>query len=126
VDLPAQVEDHQRVSVLETCLDRGNGVLRRSVWPPNEPRHLVVTGAPGNGKSTLVTYLTQVYRSHFASHERNEATVAHIIHDTALSFELLSLSVPMNPRWPLHVALPEMAADMGSSGGEPLKRWLSR
>jgi hypothetical protein len=85
-----------------------------------------VTGAPGNGKSTLVTYLTQVYRSHFARHESNEATVAQIIHDTALSLERLGLSAPMNPRWPLHVALPEVAADMGPSGGESLKRWLSR
>ncbi|MGH8546031.1 MAG: NACHT domain-containing protein, partial [Gammaproteobacteria bacterium] len=126
VDLPAQVEDQQRVPVLGTCLDRGNGVLRRSVWPPHEPRHLVVTGAPGNGKSTLATYLTQVYRSHFARHESNEGTVAQIIDDTASSLMRLDLTAPMNPRWPLHVALPEMAAYMGPSGGVSLKRWLSQ
>ena len=125
VDLPAQVEDQQRMFVLKACLDRGNGVLRRSLWTPHEPRHLVVTGAPGNGKSTLVTYLTQVYRSHFSRYESNEGTVAQIIHDTASSLKRLGLSAPMNPRWPLHVALPEMA-DMGPSGGVSLNRWLSR
>lgn len=126
VDLPAKVEDQQRVSVLGTCLDPGNGVLRRSVWPPHKPRHLVVTGAPGNGKSTLATYLTQVYRSRFARYESNEGTVAQIIEDTGLSLNRLNLSAPMSPRWPLHVALPEMAADMGPSGGVSLKRWLSQ
>lgn len=132
VNLPAR--DHyggERTNILRPILARGDEVLRRSVWlsdipgqsPP--PRHLVITGAPGNGKSTLAKYLTQVYRSRFAQHEVNEPTIAKLIEATAASLQRLQLSQPSSARWPLRVDLAPMAEAMGpDDGGPTLRRWL--
>jgi hypothetical protein len=76
VDLPARDQDRERGKGIESMIERGNQVLSGSLWRATEvgnpppARHLVITGAPGNGKSTLVRYLTQVYRAAFA---RNDA-----------------------------------------------------
>ena len=76
VNLPARNQRGEPTDVLRPCLARGDEILRRSLWladGPGEtapPRHIVVTGAPGNGKSTLARYLTQLYRVRFA--ERDE------------------------------------------------------
>lgn len=37
----------------------------RAVTSVEGPRHLIVTGAPGNGKTTVSRFLGQVYRSAF-------------------------------------------------------------
>lgn len=125
VDLPARVGAHDRSGVLGACIERGNGILRRSMWSASEPRHLVITGAAGNGKSTLAKYLTQVYRSHFLREDDNGDAVDEVIAGTDMSLERLSLSGPTNRRWPLNVSLPAMANAMGPSGGPSLLRWLS-
>lgn len=126
VDLPARVGDRARAPVLGACLERGNLVLRRSVSQAGS-RHLVVTGAAGNGKSTLATYLTQVYRSCFLRDEGDlPATANEVIAGTSASLERLNLSAPTNRRWPLNVSLPDMAKAMGPSGGPNLLRWLAQ
>ncbi|MEA5362785.1 hypothetical protein VA596_24830 [Amycolatopsis sp., V23-08] len=125
VDLPV-ISDDDRGNVLDECMGRGEPVLRRSVPGNGWPRHLVITGAAGNGKSTIAKYLTQIYRARFLEGATSVAAVNEIIADTAESLERLMYEAPTSRRWPLNVSLPEMANDMGPSGGPSMLRWLSR
>ena len=119
VNLPARDQHNERTNILRPVRARGDEVLRRSVWlsdapdQPPPPRHLVITGAPGNGKSTLAKYLTQVYRATFAQHEVNEPTIAELISATASSLKRLRLRPPSSARWPLRVDLAPMAEPWG-------------
>lgn len=134
VNLPAQDEAGQPTDVLRPCLARGDEVLRRTLWladAPDEmppPRHLVITGAPGNGKSTLARYLTQIYRVRFAERDEiseHHPTVAGIINRTHRSLRRLSLPSPTAARWPLRIDLAPMAEAMGpDDAGPTLRRWL--
>ena len=134
VNLPARDENGEPTDVLRPCLGRGDDVLRRTVWPADAPgqapppRHLVITGAPGNGKSTLARYLTQVYRAKFAEGDQisdHYPTVAGVINRTRRSLRRLNLSAPTSARWPLRVDLAPMAEAMGpGDGGPTLRRWL--
>jgi SpoVK/Ycf46/Vps4 family AAA+-type ATPase len=130
-DLPVSTWRQRQVSALQLILNRGDRVLSPSVPRPAGdyfdeplPRHLVITGAPGNGKSTLVKYLTQVYRASFTRAEANEDAVQTIIGATDQSIERLSLTAPHSPRWPLRVDLAVMAEAMGTDGGPSLRRFL--
>lgn len=129
-DLPAIDKNGARRSVLEPVLGRGDQVLSRSVWrttevgEPPPPRHLVITGAPGNGKSTLAKYLTQVYRAAFARNDANEPAVRSLIDSTDDSLARLGLAAPKSPRWPLRVDLAPMAEEMGPEGGPNIRRYI--
>ena len=52
-------------SALSEIFSHGDAVLRAPMMSDTGPRHLVITGAPGNGKSTLSRFLAQVYRAQF-------------------------------------------------------------
>lgn len=123
VDLPAY-DGNERLSVLQHCIERGDSVLRRSSWLPPGPRHLVITGAPGNGKSTLTKYLTQVYRAQFIADEANQPAISELRSNTTESLLRIGAPAPSSRRWPLRVELAQMAADMGPAGGPTLRRWL--
>ncbi|MFI5508959.1 NACHT domain-containing protein [Mycobacterium sp. NPDC051804] len=127
-DLPAITSDGVRQSALKAVFDRGDEVLSRSIWATTRddpPRHIVVTGAPGNGKSTLTRYLTQVYRGAFARYEANETAIIDLIDSTDESLERLPLDGPSTPRWPLRIELARMAELMGPNDGGPnLRRYL--
>lgn len=125
VDLPAIYDGRRVLSLISQILQRADQITRQSVWQSPYPRHLVITGAPGNGKSTVAKYITQVYRAHFARHEANQAGVREIINRTHGSLERIGIKGPKNPRWPLRVDLATMASDMGPEGGPGIKRWLA-
>ncbi|WP_093976614.1 NACHT domain-containing protein [Amycolatopsis alba] len=126
VDLPVQTGDGSSKRALDISLELGNAILRRSVWPADQPRHLVITGAAGNGKSTIARYLTQVYRARFLEGDTVTPAADVIMNETATSLERLHLSAPSSRRWPLNVSLPAMAKDMGPDGGPSMIRWLSQ
>src|SRR5674476_1613706 len=70
IDLPVLVGDGQTTErVIRYVLDRGDHVLKPTVTTFNKPRHLVVTGAPGNGKSTAAKFLTHAYRAAFVGED---------------------------------------------------------
>lgn len=131
-DLPVRDSVGQRTSALRSILDRGNQVLSPSIphtgvhGENDGPRHLVITGAPGNGKSTLAKYITQVYRAAFARAEAAEPPVRAMIDATDASLKRLLLDPPSSPRWPIRVDLAVMAEVMGpDSAGPNLRRYLA-
>jgi len=131
-ELPVRDQYGERKSALRCILERGDQVLSPSAPRAREqnqqrppPRHLVITGAPGNGKSTLVKYLTQVYRAAFARDAANEPAVHALIESTDHSLQRLNLDPPSNLRWPLRIDLAPMAETMGpDTGGPNIRRYL--
>ncbi|SPM33094.1 hypothetical protein AU072_18345, partial [Mycobacterium rhizamassiliense] len=131
VDLPVLDQKGNRGLALQVVLERGSRVLSQSLWKateadePQPPRHLVITGAPGNGKSTIAKYLTQVFRASFARADANEPAVQAIIDDTDKSLDRLKLTAPQSPRWPIRIDLAPMAERMGpDSGGPNIRTYL--
>lgn len=131
-DLPVRDSDEQRTSALRGILDRGNQVLSPTIPRAGDqgqhraPRHLVITGAPGNGKSTVAKYLTQVYRAAFARAEAAEPAVSALVDATDASLHRLGLDPPTIPRWPLRIDVATMAEKMGpDTGGPNLRRYMA-
>ncbi|MCF8589850.1 NACHT domain-containing protein [Gordonia liuliyuniae] len=125
VDLPAECDGSRMTSMLTEIVQRADQVTRKSLWHFGAPRHLVITGAPGNGKSTVAQYITQVYRANFVRHEANQTTIIDLVGRTDRSLERIGVVGPRSVRWPLRVDLAKMANDMGPSGGPNIKRWLA-
>ena len=134
VNLPVdETTFSQRSTLLFECFERGDRVLRRSLLrtqragdqPP--PRHIVITGAAGNGKSTLTRYLVHVYRANFAQRENppSPSTVA-LIEDAFASLERLELNAPRLHRWPIRIELTHMADEMGPmlDSGPSIQRYI--
>lgn len=131
-DLPVRDSSGERTLALRSVLDRGNQVLSPTIPHAGDqgehqaPRHLVITGAPGNGKSTLAKYLTQVYRAAFARTDTAEPAVSALIAATDASLQRLDLDPPTSPRWPLRIDLAPMAEKMGpDTGGPNLRRYMA-
>jgi hypothetical protein len=123
-DLPVFIGADREKSVINHCLTKGDQVFRLSTWNSPNPRHLVITGAPGNGKSTLTRYLTQIYRCEFAQHEENEPAVTQIIDDTTHSLGRLGLKRPNSTRWPIRIDLAEAVVEMAKSPHINLKKLI--
>jgi hypothetical protein len=125
IDLRADGPGRRETTALSGIISRGDTVLKRSMTDPSERRHVVLTGGPGNGKSTISRFITQVYRVGFIGEEVPDEMSRQIAEGTRGAMERLGLRLPRNRRWPIRVNLAELADDLGSSGGKSLLRWLS-
>lgn len=124
VDLPVTDPEGLSSHALQCLLRRGERVLRHSLTPKDSPRHVVLTGAPGNGKSTLSQYLVQLYRAAFLATEDIGQALASISQDTGASLERLRLAKPRQQRWPVRVDMAEWASsDMAD---RPVMDWVAR
>jgi hypothetical protein len=127
IDLPVTVGDAaEHTSVIRYVLDRGEHILRPSVTTQPGPRHLVVAGAPGNGKTTISKFLVQTYRAAMlngatalsAEHEQ-------IISGTAAALSRMGRSLPRHRRWAMRIDLAEYAQDHGSRDESTLIRYIA-
>jgi hypothetical protein len=125
IDLRADGPGQRETTALSEIISRGDTVLKRSMADPSERRHLVLAGGPGNGKSTISRFITQVYRVGFMGEEVPDEASRQIAEGTRAALERLGLRLPRNRRWPIRVNLAELADDLGSSSGKSLLRWLS-
>jgi hypothetical protein len=125
IDLRADGPGQRETTALSEIIARGDTVLKRSMADPSERRHIVLAGGPGNGKSTISRFITQVYRVGFMGEEVPDEVSRQIAEGTRGALERLGLRLPRNRRWPIRVNLAELADDLGSSGGKSLLRWLS-
>ncbi|MFF1633460.1 NACHT domain-containing protein [Leifsonia sp. NPDC058248] len=121
IDLRAQGAACATTVLAETII-RADQVLRPSY--AGSPRHIVLTGQPGSGKSTITLFLNQLFRAGFASEEKLTDTAKEVIEATAGALRRLNLDAPKNRRWPIRVSLPEYADALGTNGDKSLLRWM--
>lgn len=126
IDVPVMDDGAER-GAIAACLERAEPNLRKSHWRRTRPRHLVITGAPGNGKSTISSFLTQVYRARFVSEEANPEYAQRAVDGIAAALDRLGLPQPSSLRWPIRVDLADMAMNLGQEPGvgPNLMRYLS-
>jgi hypothetical protein len=128
IDLPiAPGPDDKNGTVLGYVLDRGDHVLRPSKEVGKGPRHIVIAGGPGNGKTTMSKFLVQVYRAALLEGDSNLG-VDHrsVIASTAKSLrELRRPGLPKHRRWPMRIDLAEYAKEQGLSEDSTLLRWIA-
>ncbi|HET9894610.1 MAG TPA: hypothetical protein VFQ44_06715 [Streptosporangiaceae bacterium] len=124
IDLRADGPNGQEASAISYIVQCGDAVLRTSLTQLPMPRHIVLTGNPGNGKSTLSRFITQVYRTQFMANEVHSDSTRGIMNGTRAALSRLDLAPPKNLRWPIRVDLAELADDLGPSGDKSLLRWL--
>ncbi|SOC52910.1 hypothetical protein SAMN05660748_4237 [Blastococcus aggregatus] len=127
IDLPVLVGDGQATErVIRYVLDRGDHVLKPTMTTSQKPRHLVVTGAPGNGKSTIAKFLTHAYRAAFVGEstdlgDEHQATVAK----TEAALKRMGRAVPANRRWPVNVDLAKFAIAQATNSDYTLLHWIA-
>jgi hypothetical protein len=133
VDLPVETSSGRPSTALLECLQRGERLLRHSMLRPSRagqaprPRHVVLTGAAGNGKSTLTRYLAHVYRANFAKGETPASPgVVTLIEGAFASLDRLEIGRLSLPRWPMRIDLTHMADEMGPTpdSGPSLQKYI--
>lgn len=124
IDLPCVDPAGQRASALALLLHRSSAVKSKS-FAPSKPRHVVLTGGPGNGKSTLASFVCQYFRARFLEGEALSpvaATVRGSVIDAGLR---MRLNDPHLVRWPMRIDLPHLAE--GTFGTETsIHRWIAQ
>ncbi|MGH3613107.1 MAG: NACHT domain-containing protein [Pseudonocardia sp.] len=137
VDLPVLAADESgkdgadtdgpaRRSLINLVLDQAEHVLKPAVttWPT--PRHLILTGDPGNGKTTISRLLTQAYRAALLGEASNLGTDHRTVIDgTAQALSRFGRTLPRHPRWPIRIDLAEYAEERGHLIDDTLVRWIA-
>ena len=123
VDLPVQLPDGSRTNALAALVKASERVLRRSLSRESPRRHVVLTGAPGNGKSTLSQYLVQLYRAAFLAGESLPNSLQPVQNCMADSLTRLALTKPRQQRWPIQVDMAEWASS--SLRDRTVIHWIS-
>lgn len=127
IDLPVTfAAGTRRTSVVKYVLDRAEHVLTPGVTTQKAPRHLIVTGAPGNGKTTISKFLVQVFRAAMLEHV-DDLSEGHreVIRGTAEALKRFGRELPKNRRWPMRIDLAEYAQEGGLSEDSTLLRWIA-
>ncbi len=113
IDLPVRIRGTDAQDrVIRHVLDRGDRLLRPSLAAVDKPRHLVVVGAPGNGKTTVSRFLVHAYRAAWLGEdvdlggEHRKAVTA-----TAAALRSMGRRPPAHRRWPLRVDLAQFAVE---------------
>lgn len=128
VDLPVRVRaTGESARALLYTLDRGEHVLRHSIATIDKPRHIVLTGAPGNGKTTITRFLVQAYRAAMLAEtvslgeDHTEA-----ITGTAAKLKLLRRGLPSHRRWAIRIDLAEFAKGYVADERKSLMAFVAR
>lgn len=128
IDLPiASGDGGKRQTVFGYVLDRGERVLNPRLNLHTGPRHLIVAGGPGNGKTTISKFLVQVYRAALLrGSEDLAADHITIIEETAQTLVGMGhKGLPKHRRWPMRIDLAEYAEEHGLSSDSTLVRWIA-
>jgi len=125
VDLRYETRGSRDRRIISALVRRSDSVLKDSHWQYTQPRHVVVTGRAGSGKSTSMKFLAQVLRCHFLADERLTASAAELSTKTRAAMDRMEAPWPKNRRWPIRVDLPAYADARGPSGDKDLVRWIA-
>lgn len=97
--------------VIKYILERGDNILKPEVSVFPRPHHLVVVGAPGNGKTTVSRFLVQTYRAALLEGASTQLSDTHreAIESTRSAILRLGHVMPRHRRWPVRV---DLASDL--------------
>ncbi|PZF86115.1 hypothetical protein C1I92_02740 [Jiangella anatolica] len=127
IDLPVTLGGQvEQSSAIRYVLGRGERVLkpRQSIYLG--PRHLIVAGAPGNGKTTISKFLVQAYRAAMLAGAGDlSADHQEVISGTKAALERLGMALPMHRRWAMRIDLAEYAQEHGLDEDSTLVRWIA-
>jgi len=119
--------DGKERTLFGQVLDHGERVLRPGLGLYPSPRHIVVAGGPGNGKTTFSKFLVQIYRSALLDGASNLSSEhQNAIDGTRTRLKSLGLAFPRHRRWPIRIDLGEYVEEGGLSEDSTLLRWISR
>lgn len=124
VDLKAKSSADKEVQAAMYVIERGNSVMRPSLKTASDPRHILLVGGPGQGKSTLGQLVCQAYRVALLTDEDGEgesfltSQALEVLQGLRASLMDIGLAVPRSRRWPLRIALHDYANAI--LGGEPI------
>ncbi|MGX1810886.1 NACHT domain-containing protein [Nocardia sp. NPDC055321] len=128
VDLPiAPGPDGKRRTVFGHILDHGDTVLKPFLRLHRGPRHIVVVGGPGNGKTTMSKFLVQAYRAALLEGAEDLGADHHVvIEETGRTLRQLGRGgLPKFRRWPMRIDLAEYAEEQGLNQDSTLLRWIA-
>jgi len=115
-----------RRSLINLVLDQADHVLKPAVTTQQSPRHLILTGDPGNGKTTISRLLTQAYRAALLREASNLGADHHMVVDgTVRALSRFGRTLPRHPRWPIRIDLAEYAEERGHLIDDTLIRWVA-
>lgn len=126
VDLPVLVEDGATERVIRYTLDHGDRMLKPTITTHDKPRHLVIVGAPGNGKTTVSKFLVHAYRAALVGesddlgHEHQAA-----VNGTKDALTSMGRGLPASRRWPIRVDLAKFAIAQATNEDYTLLHWIA-
>ncbi|WP_218018210.1 NACHT domain-containing protein, partial [Nocardia shimofusensis] len=128
IDLPITIgPGGERRTVFGHILDRADQVLKPRMSSCEGPKHVVVAGSAGNGKTTMSRFLVQAYRAALLDgatdlgpeHERVITATERALRDLGRD------GLPRFRRWPMRIDLAEYAEEKGLSEDSTLLRWIA-
>lgn len=126
IDIPVSAEDtDERTMILRHVIAHGDRVLRLSEPLVPEKRHIILTGAPGNGKTTLSRFMAQVYRAAFHDPSTLVGDFKAVTDGTTGALSRNNCALPTNRRWPIRVDLAEYSEKYGQSDESNLLKWIA-
>lgn len=127
-DLPITTADGKgHLSAIGYVLDRAEHMLKPRTTMHERPRHLVVTGAPGNGKTTLSKFLVQVFRAAMLDGAASlSLDQQRVIDGTRVALSRVERDLPRHRRWAMRIDLAEYAQEGGLVTDSTLLRWIAQ
>jgi hypothetical protein len=128
VDLPVLSGldmSRERTTVLHKVLDVAEHILKPSLRAQRSGRHVVVTGAAGNGKSTTAKFLVQIFRSALMQNDTLSTGQRDTVDGTRDALKSLGRDVPVHRRWPLLIDLKELMQHRLLDDGSTLMRAIA-
>lgn len=117
----------RRESAISYLLERSGRMLKPTLTQVTRPRHVVLTGQPGNGKSTLSKMVVQAYRAAFLRESESLSEDQRLlISETDSALQELGIPAPMYPRWPVQINLAEYAQNDAIEFASTLIRRIAR
>lgn len=126
VDLPIAISgETETQSAISYVIEHAEHVLKPSLHRASGPRHLVLTGGPGNGKTTLSKFVVQTFRAAMlkGSSSLSQGQI-DTIEGTRSALNRLGRDLPKHRRWAMRVDLAEYA-EKGLQEESTLLRWIA-
>lgn len=132
VDLPI-VDDPDRAdvekgrdSLIQFVLRRAERLLKPSTTTTSHPRHIILKGDPGNGKSTISRLLVQAYRCSFIGGPNDLSEDQRgVLQGTTRFLRRLGPGLPRHRRWPIRIDLAEYAQERGHLLDDSMIHWVA-